>query len=44
MCLIAAASNMAAIWILTANAWMQHPVGYRINEVSGRAELAATSS
>lgn len=36
--LVAIASNLSAIWILTANAWMQHPVGYVIN--NGRAELA----
>ena len=35
--LVAAASNLSAFWILTANAWMQHPVGYVIR--NGRAEL-----
>ncbi len=35
--LVAIASNVSAIWILTANAWMQHPVGYVIR--NGRAEL-----
>jgi cytochrome d ubiquinol oxidase subunit I len=35
--LVAAASNISAFWILTANAWMQHPVGYVIT--GGRAEL-----
>lgn len=38
MWLIAAAGNISAIWILTANGWMQHPVGYTIR--NGRAELA----
>jgi len=37
MWLIAAAGNMSAIWILAANGWMQHPVGYTIR--NGRAEL-----
>ncbi|MBW1892523.1 MAG: cytochrome ubiquinol oxidase subunit I [Deltaproteobacteria bacterium] len=37
MWLVAAAGNMSAIWILTANGWMQHPVGYAIR--NGRAEL-----
>jgi cytochrome d ubiquinol oxidase subunit I len=37
MWLIAAAGNMSAIWILLANGWMQHPVGYTIR--NGRAEL-----
>lgn len=35
--LVALASNISAFWILTANAWMQHPVGYAIR--GGRAEL-----
>lgn len=39
MWIVALAANLSAVWILTANAWMQHPVGYRINEAAGRAEL-----
>lgn len=35
--LVAIASNVSAFWILIANAWMQHPVGYTIR--NGRAEL-----
>ncbi len=35
--LVAIASNLSAFWILVANAWMQHPVGYVIR--GGRAEL-----
>ena len=38
---VAIAANVSAYWIITANAWMQHPVGYVINEASGRAELAS---
>ncbi|MFD5884742.1 cytochrome ubiquinol oxidase subunit I [Streptomyces sp. NPDC060334] len=30
---------LSAYFILAANSWMQHPVGYRINEKTGRAEL-----
>jgi len=30
MWLIAAAGTMSGIWILIANGWMQHPVGYAI--------------
>ncbi|MEU8251324.1 cytochrome ubiquinol oxidase subunit I [Nonomuraea sp. NPDC048916] len=30
-------TNISAYFILAANSWMQHPVGYRIN--NGRAEL-----
>ncbi len=37
MWLVAGAGNLSAIWILTANGWMQHPVGYTIR--NGRAEL-----
>lgn len=37
MWLVAFASSLSAIWILTANAWMQHPVGYTIRD--GRAEV-----
>jgi cytochrome d ubiquinol oxidase subunit I len=37
MWLVAAASNISALWILTANGWMQNPVGYAIR--NGRAEL-----
>lgn len=33
--------NLSAYFILAANSWMQHPVGYRINEESGRAELTS---
>jgi len=36
--LVAGASNVSAFWILTANAWMQHPVGYVLR--NGRAELS----
>ncbi len=35
--LVAIASNVSAFWILVANAWMQHPVGFAIR--NGRAEL-----
>jgi cytochrome d ubiquinol oxidase subunit I len=35
--LVAGASNVSAVWILIANSWMQHPVGYTIR--NGRAEL-----
>ncbi len=37
--LAAIGSNLSALWILLANGWMQHPVGYVINEATGRAEL-----
>lgn len=34
---VAIASNVSALWIIIANAWMQNPVGYVIR--NGRAEL-----
>ncbi|OGO25897.1 MAG: cytochrome D ubiquinol oxidase subunit I [Chloroflexi bacterium RBG_16_52_11] len=37
--LVALGSNLSALWILLANGWMQHPVGYVVNEANGRAEL-----
>jgi len=42
MWLVASASTLSAVWILTANAWMQHPVGYVLR--GGRAELADFAS
>ena len=30
---------LSAYFILAANSWMQHPVGYEMNPVTGRAEL-----
>lgn len=35
--IVAIASNLSAFWILVANAWMQHPVGFTLR--NGRAEL-----
>ncbi|XVV16710.1 cytochrome ubiquinol oxidase subunit I [Actinoplanes sp. CA-131856] len=32
---------LSAYFILAANSWMQHPVGYTINEQTGRAELTS---
>lgn len=37
--LVAIGAAMSALWILLANGWMQHPVGYTINAVTGRAQL-----
>ncbi len=37
MWLVAIAANISALWILIANAFMQHPVGYTV--IDGRAEL-----
>jgi len=40
-CIWAAAigTGLSAYFILAANSWMQNPVGFRINEAAGRAEL-----
>jgi cytochrome d ubiquinol oxidase subunit I len=35
--LVAVASNLSALWILVANSFMQHPVGYAVRD--GRAEM-----
>ncbi|HEY6874454.1 MAG TPA: cytochrome ubiquinol oxidase subunit I [Geobacteraceae bacterium] len=35
--LVAIATNLSALWILLANGWMQHPVGYVLR--NGRAEM-----
>ena len=37
--LAAIGTMLSAYFILAANSWMQHPVGYTINETTGRAEL-----
>ncbi|MCW0215025.1 MAG: cytochrome ubiquinol oxidase subunit I [Pseudonocardia sp.] len=40
-CIWAAAigTNLSAYFILAANAWMRHPVGYEVDPVTGRARL-----
>lgn len=35
--MVALGSNLSALWILVANAWMQHPVGFELKH--GRAEM-----
>jgi len=37
--LVAFATAMSAYFILAANSWMQHPVGYKINHATGHAQL-----
>ncbi|WP_067144203.1 cytochrome ubiquinol oxidase subunit I [Microtetraspora malaysiensis] len=37
--LAAVGTTLSAYFILAANSWMQHPVGYRINPETNRAEL-----
>ncbi|NOX26071.1 MAG: cytochrome ubiquinol oxidase subunit I [Deltaproteobacteria bacterium] len=37
--LVAIGSNLSAVWILVANAWMQHPVGMAFNLDKARFEM-----
>ena len=37
--LVAFGANLSALWILVANAWMQHPVGMRFNPETARNEM-----
>ncbi len=39
--LVALGSNLSALWILIANAWMQHPIGAEFNFETMRMELAS---
>lgn len=39
--LVAIGTTMSAYFILAANSWMQHPVGYRFNPETDRAELTS---
>jgi len=41
--LVAIGSNLSALWILVANAWMQNPVGAKFNPDSMRMELQSIS-
>jgi len=37
--LVAIGANLSALWILVANAWMQHPVGMQFNPDTARNEM-----
>ncbi len=37
--MVALGSNLSALWILVANAWMQHPVGMHFNPDTARFEM-----
>ncbi|HVN34305.1 MAG TPA: cytochrome ubiquinol oxidase subunit I [Casimicrobiaceae bacterium] len=39
--LVALGSNLSALWILIANAWMQNPVGAEFNPATMRMELSS---
>jgi cytochrome bd ubiquinol oxidase subunit I len=38
--LVAIGSNLSALWILVANAWMQYPAGMKFNPETARNEMA----
>jgi len=39
--IVAIGTNLSAFFILAANSWMQHPVGYRIDPATGHARLTS---
>ena len=39
--IVAIGTNLSAYFILAANAWMRHPVGFEVNPDTGRAELTS---
>ncbi|MDB6096744.1 MAG: cydA [Francisellaceae bacterium] len=41
--LVALGANLSALWILIANAWMQHPIGTEFNFNTMRMELVSLS-
>ncbi len=40
-CLLAIGTNLSALWILIANAWMQNPVGAEFNPLTMRMEMTS---
>ena len=42
--LVAIGTALSAAFIMAANSWMQHPVGYTVNSTTGRAELTSISA
>ena len=42
--LVAIGSTASAYFILAANSWMQHPVGYKLNPATDRAEMTSISA
>ena len=41
---VAIGTTMSAFFILAANSWMQHPVGYTINHATGHAQMTSISA
>lgn len=44
MWLVAAGTLLSGYFILAANSWMQHPVGYELDPETGRAELTSITA
>ncbi len=42
--LVAIGTTLSAYFILAANSWMQHPVGYVLNAKTGRAEMTSIAA
>jgi cytochrome bd ubiquinol oxidase subunit I len=42
--MVAIGTALSAAFIMAANSWMQHPVGYTVNSATGRAELTSISA
>src|SRR6185503_1317828 len=41
---VAVGATLSAAFIMAANSWMQHPVGYQINPTTGRPQLTSISA
>ena len=41
---VALGATLSAAFIMAANSWMQHPVGYQINPATGRPQLTSISA
>ncbi len=41
MWLVSLSTMLSAFFILAANSWMQHPVGYELNKATGKVELTS---
>ena len=39
--LVALGAALSAAFIMSANSWMQHPVGFKVNPATGRAQLTS---
>ncbi len=44
MWMVAIGTLLSAYFILAANSWMQHPVGYHVNPTTGKAQLTSITA